>query len=202
MRGKASFSSSLSLFILSRVLPRGEAKLVVDCSVSGSQRLMWLQGPFNGQRDKSFIWRSTSPPPLSLCLLGSLRKPVSAGVLKESSVCFCPRRSSWLVAPLTHPSVRVWHRVSIQKLYRNNIFVRNNNIKLALHWKTETQSIDRNQMTYSHTALTALFCVCVLEDLLTGANGVCGSRLGERRTERNQSVTAPSYSSTSTTRWV
>ena len=43
-------------------------------------------GPFNGQRDKSFIWRSTSPPPLSISLSLSLLswsfwwKPVSSAV--------------------------------------------------------------------------------------------------------------------------
>ncbi|XP_023271489.1 WD repeat-containing and planar cell polarity effector protein fritz homolog [Seriola lalandi dorsalis] len=37
------------------------------------------------------------------------------------------------------------------------------------------------------------------DDPLRGSNGVCGSSLGDRRTERNQSVTGPSLSSSTTT---
>lgn len=65
VRGKASFFFSPSLFMCGSILPRGDAKSLAWSFCLPLTSADVTAGSLNGQQDKSFIWRSSSPPPLS-----------------------------------------------------------------------------------------------------------------------------------------
>lgn len=124
--------------------PIGRSQVAsLDASLSPSWRVADVTaGPLNGQRDKSFIWRSSSPPPTPsspppLCFLGRYAESLLAAVCvkgrkgggekkkkKKHSVCFhilsapslfwLPKKDLKKKRKKENPSTAVWlpHRHS------------------------------------------------------------------------------------------
>lgn len=117
-----------------------------DCSVSPSQRLMWLQGLSMGKETRAL----SEDPRLHLHSL-------SVFLVVESLLApVCWRKALFVSVPLSALLIALLtHLVSILKLYIFKL------ISWNLHFKAETQTISRNQMKYSDCTNSFGFCFCI-----------------------------------------